>query len=148
MPGISSSGILKPISMIKIFPRHSKIIIFRPTSPKPPKGMILRFDCLNDFFIVKLCGQEPSTRAQLGAGLVPHRTKFWCGRFEPLILWAGRESNPQAFSAYGPEPYVFTSFTTCPNSVMPAPSENPNFSALSLRVFQSGVLGFFYNFCF
>ena len=41
MPHISFSGNIKPESTMSMFFPYSKTIIFFPTSPKPPKGIIL-----------------------------------------------------------------------------------------------------------
>src|SRR3989338_3207442 len=40
MPGISSSGILNPISIMRILPLYSTNIMFFPISPNPPSGVI------------------------------------------------------------------------------------------------------------
>ena len=43
MPGMSSPGIRKPTSMIRILPLYSSSVMLRPTSPNPPKGMMRSF---------------------------------------------------------------------------------------------------------
>src|SRR4030042_124161 len=62
MPGMSSSGILKPMSNIKIFPWASSNDMFLPTSLSPPRGIsLILFVCF--VVIVRMVGVEPTSLA-------------------------------------------------------------------------------------